>query len=69
FTKQSVQSLDYAFTKDDVYRAPDLMPLIQPIQKDIDIAVTMKMLPSSIDVSKYVDVSMVTEAAKRFPPK
>ncbi|HWE72458.1 MAG TPA: ABC transporter substrate-binding protein [Stellaceae bacterium] len=69
FTKQSLQSLDYAFTKDDVYRSPDLMPVIPPIQKDIDIAVSMKMLPASIDVSKYVDVSMVAEAAKRFPPK
>jgi NitT/TauT family transport system substrate-binding protein len=69
FTKQSLQSLDYAFTKNDVYRSPDLMPVIPPIQKDIDIAVSMKMLPASIDVSKYVDVSMVEEAAKRFPPK
>ena len=59
FTKQSLQSLDYVFTKEDVYRSPDLMPVIPPIQKDIDIAVTMKMLPASIDVSKYVDLSMV----------
>ncbi|HEX4192022.1 MAG TPA: ABC transporter substrate-binding protein [Stellaceae bacterium] len=69
FTKQSLQSLDYAFTKSDVYRSPDLMPVIPPIQKDIDIAVSMKLLPASIDVGKYVDVSMVAEAAKRFPPK
>ncbi len=69
FTKQSLQSLDYAFSKEDVYRSPDLMPVIPPIQKDIDIAVTMKMLPASIDVSKYVDLSMVEEAKKRFPPK
>ena len=69
FTKQSLELLDYAFTKNDVYRSPDLMPVVPPIQKDIDIAVSMKMLPASIDVSKYVDLSMVTEAAKRFPPK
>lgn len=69
FTKQSLQSLDYAFTKDDVYRSPDLLPVIPPIQRDIDTAVSMKMLPASIDASKYVDLSMVQEAAKRFPPK
>lgn len=69
FTKQSMQSLDYVFSKDDVYRSPDLLPLIPPIQRDIDTAVTMKLLPASIDVSKYVDLSMVEEAKKRFPPK
>jgi NitT/TauT family transport system substrate-binding protein len=69
FTKQSLQALDYVFTKDDVYRSPDLVPLIPPIQRDIDTAVGMKMLPASIDVSKYVDLSMIAEAKKRFPPK
>lgn len=70
FTKQSLQALDYAFTKNDVYRSPDLMPLIEPIQRDIDTAVSMKMLPSGIQVSpQYVDLSLVKEAAKRFPPK
>ena len=69
FTKQSLQALDYAFSKNDVYRSPDLLPLIPPIQRDIDTAVSMKMLPASIDVSKYVDLSMVEEAKKRFPPK
>lgn len=69
FTKQSLQALDYAFTKDDVYRSPDLLPLIPPIQRDIDTAVGMKLLPAPIDVAKYVDVSMVEEAKKRFPPK
>jgi sulfonate transport system substrate-binding protein len=69
FTKQSLQALDYVFTKDDVYRAPDLTPLIEPIQRDIDTAVSMKMLPASIDVSKHVDLSMIEEAKKRFPPK
>jgi sulfonate transport system substrate-binding protein len=69
FTKQSLQALDYAFTKDDVYRSPDLLPLIPPIQRDIDTAVSMKLLPASIDVSNYVDLSMAKEAARRFPPK
>jgi sulfonate transport system substrate-binding protein len=70
FTKQSLQALDYAFTKEDVYRSPDLLPVIPPIQKDIDTAVSMKMLPAGIEVAPhYVDLTMVQEAAKRFPPK
>lgn len=70
FTKQSLQALDYVFTKEDVYRSPDLMPVIPPIQRDIDTAVSMKMLPAGIQVSpQYVDLTMVQEAAKRFPPQ
>jgi NitT/TauT family transport system substrate-binding protein len=70
FTKQSLQSLDYVFTKDDVYRSPDLAPEIPPIQRDIDTAVSMKMLPASIQVAPhYVDLSLIEEAKKRFPPK
>ena len=67
FTKQSLQSLDYAFTKNDVYRSPDLMPVIPPIQKDIDIAVGMKMLPASIEASRNMSTCRWSpEAAKRF---
>ncbi|HVA13156.1 MAG TPA: ABC transporter substrate-binding protein [Stellaceae bacterium] len=70
FTKQSLPALDYVFTHDDVYRSPDLMPVIPPIQKDIDTAVAMKMLPARIEVApRYVDLSMVQEAKKRFPPQ
>ena len=69
FTKQSLQALDYVFTKDDVYRSPDLVPLIEPIQRDIDTAVAMKMLPAPIDVSRYVDLSLAKDAAARFPPR
>jgi sulfonate transport system substrate-binding protein len=67
FTKQPAQALDYVFTKDDVYRSPDLLPEIPPIQKDIDTAVSMKMLPAGIQVAPtYVDLSMVEEAKARF---
>jgi hypothetical protein len=67
FTKQPAQALDYAFTDDDVYRSPDLLPVIPPIQKDIDTAVSMKMLPASIQVAPtYVDLSMIAEAKTRL---
>lgn len=70
FTKQSLQSLDYVFTHDDVYRSPDLVPVIPPIQKDIDTAVTMKMLPAAITVAPhYVDLSMIAEAKARLAVK
>jgi len=67
FTKQPPQALDYVFTKGDVYRSPNLLPEIPPIQKDIDTAVSMKMLPSGIQVAPaHVDLSMVEEAKARL---
>lgn len=67
FTKQSRASIDYAFTHNDVYRSPDLLPVIPPIQKDIDLAVSMNMLPGRIEVApKYVDLSLIAEAKERL---
>jgi NitT/TauT family transport system substrate-binding protein len=63
FTKQSPEALDYAFTKGDVYRSPDLLPVIAPIQKDIDLAVSMNMLPARIEVApRYVDLTLIADA-------
>jgi NitT/TauT family transport system substrate-binding protein len=63
FTKQSPEALAYAFTKEDVYRSPDLLPVIPPVQKDIDLAVSMSMLPARIDVApKYVDLTLIADA-------
>jgi len=71
FTKQSAQALAYAFTKEDVYRSPDLVPVIPPIQRDIDLAFGMKMLPARIDVApRYVDLTLIADAKKQLdgPP-
>jgi hypothetical protein len=70
FTKQSPESLAFAFTKDDVYRSPDLAPVIPPVQKDIDQAVEMNLLPARIDVAPaHVDLSMIEEAKARLDKK
>jgi len=63
FTKQTPEALAYVFTKDDVYRSPDLLPVVPPIQRDIDTAVSMKMLPARIEViPHYVDLSLIADA-------
>lgn len=67
FTKQSPEALAYAFTKNDVYRSPDLVPVIPPVQKDIDLAVSMNMLPARIDVApRYVDLTLIADAKARL---
>ncbi len=69
FTKQSPEALAYAFTKDDVYRSPDLLPVIPPVQKDIDLAVSMSMLPARIEVApRYVDLSLIADAKASLVP-
>lgn len=70
FTKQTPEALAYVFTKDDVYRSPDLVPVVPPIQRDIDTAVSMKMLPASIDViPHYVDLSLIADAKAQLDKK
>lgn len=67
FTKQTPEALAYVFTQDDVYRSPDLVPVVPPIQRDIDTAVSMKMLPARIEViPRYVDLSLVADAKARL---
>jgi len=67
FTKQSREALSYVFTDDDVYHSPDLVPRVVMVQKDIDVAVGMNLLPSRIEVvPDYVDLSLAAEAKARL---
>ena len=66
-TKQSRDSLAYVFTDRDLYHSPDLMPNIPSVQKDIDKAVEMKVLPTGLEVApRYVDLTMIAEAKARL---
>lgn len=61
------KSLEYAFTKRDFYRSPDLMPDIVAIQNEINEDVGLKVLPRGVQVSpKYVDLSLIKEAKTRL---
>jgi NitT/TauT family transport system substrate-binding protein len=69
-TKQSRGSLAHVFTGRDLYHSPDLMPNVPSVQKDIDEAVEMKVLPARVETApKYVDLSMIEEAKKRLDGK
>jgi sulfonate transport system substrate-binding protein len=60
----------WLFKKDgqagDYYRNPEGKPDIAAIQKTIDAQAKLGVFKSSIDVKKYVDLSLVEEAAKRL---
>ena len=66
-THAPAKNLDYAFTGKDFYRPPDLMPLVDSIQKEVDEDVTLHVLPKRVQVSpKYVDLSLIKVAKERL---
>jgi ABC-type nitrate/sulfonate/bicarbonate transport system substrate-binding protein len=50
----------------DYYRSPDGTPDIAGLQKSIDEQVKYGLLKQNVDIRKYVDLSLVREAAKRL---
>jgi sulfonate transport system substrate-binding protein len=60
----------WLFKKDgemgDYYRNADGKPNIEALQKVIDLQVQYGFVKQAIDVKKYVDLSLVEEAAKRL---
>jgi NitT/TauT family transport system substrate-binding protein len=66
FTKQSKESVDYAFTENDYYRSPDMEPDVPGIQRGIDQAVEAGVLKEPLkDLDKRLDLTFIREAKKR----
>lgn len=66
-TKLPESRLQYAFTKQDFYRSPDMRPDIALIQKEIDESVKLKVLPKAVTISPtYVDLSLIRDAKRRI---
>jgi NitT/TauT family transport system substrate-binding protein len=56
----------WLFTNRDYYRPADGVPSSAVLQSNIDTLVKYGFLKAKIDVSKYVDASLIKEAAKRL---
>lgn len=66
-THKPETDLDFAFTAHDFYRSPDLMPVVEAIQNEIDEDVKLGVLPKGVEVSpKYVDLSLIKAAKERL---
>lgn len=66
-TKQQRADLEYAFTGDDFYRSPDLVPNLQAAQREIDNSAKLGLLPKAVTLSPhYVDLSLIADAKKRL---
>jgi NitT/TauT family transport system substrate-binding protein len=66
-TKQPEQAFEpWLFTERDTFRAKDCMIDVKLLQSNVDDLVKEGLLPKTIDVAKYTDLSMVEEAKKRL---
>jgi len=66
FMKQQPEALGYVFTQSDFYRDPDALPNAAMLQAGIDVQKDLGFIQESIDVGKYIDDSLVKEAAARL---
>jgi sulfonate transport system substrate-binding protein len=66
FLKMPGERLDWAFTKNDFYREPNLRPDTVSIQKNIDMLRDFGFVKDTVDVAKHADLSLVEEAANRL---
>jgi sulfonate transport system substrate-binding protein len=65
-TKAPPERFGWLFTKQDTYRDPDLIPNIEALQRNVDTTQDLGFVKKKIDIKKYVDLSLVQEAAKRL---
>ena len=64
--KAPPERFDWLFTKKDYYRNPDMLPDLKALQANIDLTHQLGFIKAPMDVSKYTDLSIVQEAAKRL---
>jgi len=65
-TKAKPDTLEYVYTKEDSYHAPDGKPDVAGTQRALDVELKYGLIKKTLKVSpKYVDLGPVEEAAKR----
>jgi NitT/TauT family transport system substrate-binding protein len=65
-TKQPAERFTWVFTKQDNYRDPGMMPDLAALQRNVDLTRNLGFIKASFDVTKFADLSIVRDAAKRI---
>jgi sulfonate transport system substrate-binding protein len=65
-TKQPPDHFSWLFTKNDYYRAPDMRPDLDALQKNVELAHDLGFVKASLDVKTHSDLSLIADAAKRL---
>ena len=66
FNKQPLAAADWAFTHQDQFRSPDVLPDIDALQRNVDMLLKLGILKAPLDVGVHSDLSLVREAAARL---
>jgi sulfonate transport system substrate-binding protein len=64
-TKQPADRFEWPFTQRDYYHAPNMVPNLDALQKNVAMMRDLGFVKTSIDVKKYSDLSIIEEAARR----
>jgi len=65
-TKQPPERFGWLFTKADYYRAADMAPNLEALQKNVDTTKELGFVNASFDVKAHADLSLIEEAGKRM---
>ena len=65
-TRQPPERFDWAFTKRDYYRAPDMRPDLDALQKNVGLIKELGFVAADTDVKKHSDLSLIEEAGRRL---
>jgi sulfonate transport system substrate-binding protein len=65
-TKAPPAAFGWAFTKQDTYRDPNLIPNLEALQRNVDTTRELGFVKKKIDIKASTDLSLVQEAAKRL---
>ena len=57
----------WLFTQKDYYRDPKLQPNVKALQANVDVMKDLGFIKDRIDVTKYIDTTLLDEALKRVP--
>ena len=65
-TKAPPERFGWLFTKQDTYKDPNLIPNLEALQRNVDTTRDLGFVKKKLDISKYADLSLVRDAAKRL---
>jgi NitT/TauT family transport system substrate-binding protein len=65
-TKQPPERFDWAFTTKDYYHAPNMVPNLDALQRNVGLMKDLGFVKIDVDVKRHSDLSIIDEAAKRL---
>jgi len=65
-TRQPPERLGWVFTKQDYYHVPGMRPDLVALQRNVALVKELGLIGADTDVTKYSDLTILDDAAKRL---